>query len=380
MEHIPLVNLKVQFASIKEEIYEAIERVLEKQCFIMGDEVNLFEKEFADFCNAKYCVGLSSGTAALHLALIACGIGPGDEVITVPYTFISTTEAISYVGGKIVFVDIEPTTYTINVEKLEQAITDRTKAIIPVHLYGHPANMSRIMEIAKKYNLKVIEDAAQAHGAMLNGQPVGTFGDVGCFSFFPAKNLGAYGDAGAIITNNNNITEHINLLRNHGRSEKYEHRIEGFNHRLDALQAAILRVKLKYLKEWTYARRKQAMYYGELLKDLPLSMPSESPGYYHVYHLYVVRTQERDALRAALKEEGIETGIHYPVPLHLQPAYFHLDYSKGDFPIAEACACSVISLPLYPELSKKDQNKIVKVIQKFITEPVKMATVGGVTS
>lgn len=376
-QKIPLVDLKVQYISIRDEIQVAINKVLDSTCFVMGEEVALFEKEFAAFCGARYCVGVANGTAALHLALLACGIKPGDEVITTPYTFIATTEAISHVGAKVVFVDIEPTTYTIDVNKLEQAITSRTKAIIPVHLYGHPANMSCIMQIAAKYKLKVIEDAAQAHGAMFHGQSVSTFGDIGCFSFFPAKNLGAYGDAGAVVTNNDAIAKRICLLRNHGRAEKYEHEMEGFNYRLDTLQAAILRVKLKYLSQWTEARRKCAMYYEELLHNLPLVLPSEVQGCHHVYHLYVVRTPQRDTLRAVLRQQGIETGIHYPLPLHIQGAYHHLGYKEGDFPVAEVCARSVISLPLYPELSKAHQYEIMQAMRKVITDSETMSVAGG---
>ena len=365
---IPLVDLKEQYLTIKDEIHSAIDRVLNSTCFIMGEEVVSFEKEFAAFCNTRHCIGVSNGTAALHLALLACDIRPGDEVITVPFTFIATWEAISHTNARTVFVDIDPKTYTIDVDQLEQAITDRTKAIVPVHLYGHPANMNHIMEIAKKYNLKVIEDAAQAHGAMFQKQTVGTFGDIGCFSFFPAKNLGAYGDAGAVITNDDALAEKIRLLRDHGRTEKHLHKIEGFNQRLDAIQAAILKVKLKHLNEWTQARRRLAKSYGEMLSDLPLELPYEAPECYHVYHLYVVRTHKRNALQAAFRQKGIETGIHYLLPLHLQDACRYLCYKSGDFPVAEACANTVISLPLYPELSREHQDEIVREIKKPLQE------------
>ena len=377
---IQLIDLKAQYISIKDEINSAINRVLDSACFISGEEVSLFEKEFAGFCRARHCAGVSSGTAALHLALLGCEIGPGNEVITSPNTFIATCEAISHTGAKIVFVDIEPNTYTIDVEKLEQAITKQTKAIIPVHLYGHPANMPHILEIAKQYNLKVIEDAAQAHGAKVNGQMVGTFGDVGCFSFFPAKNLGSYGDAGGIITNNNEIAEHVFLLRNHGRASKFIHKIEGFNCRLDSLQASILRVKLKYLSKWTEIRRKLAANYSDFLKDLPVVLPYEALDCYHVYHLYVIRTCQRDKLRTSLKEQGIETGIHYPVPLHLQPAYKYLGYNRGDFPVTEKCADEIISLPLYPELSKVNQEKVMREIKNILVEKEKTVLAGGIVN
>lgn len=377
---IPLVDLKAQYLSIKDEIHAAINKVFNSSSFIMGEEVSRFEKEYAAFCTARYCIGVASGTAALHLALLALDIGPGDEVITTPFTFIATTEAISYTGAKIVFVDIEPTTYTIDVDKLEQAISHRTKAIIPVHLYGHPANMIRIMEIARKYKLKVIEDTAQAHGAKLNGQFVGTFGDIGCFSFFPAKNLGAYGDAGAVITNNEDLAKRISILRDHGRTTKYEHEIEGFNYRLDSIQAAILKVKLKYLPQWTEARRQRANHYRKLLNDLPIYLPTESKGCYHVYHLYVVRTTERETLRTTLKQCGIKTGIHYPLPLYLQVAYRHLGYHKGDFLVSEDCARNVISLPLYPELNELHQQEIARVIGEVLSKYSAKIAVGGIVS
>lgn len=372
---IPLIDLKSQYNAIKHEVRSSIDRVLDSACYIKGEEVNCFEKEFASFCGAKHCVGVASGTAALHLALLACGVQPGDEVITVPYTFVATVEAVSYVGAKPVFVDIEPITYAMDVNKLEQAITKRTKAIIPVHLYGHPANMNKLIEVAKKYKLKVIEDAAQAHGAMIAGKKVGTFGDVGCFSFYPAKNLGAYGDGGAIVTNDDYIDNQIRLLSDHGRTDKYSHLVQGFNYRLDAIQAAILRVKLKYLQEWTEQRRKKANRYNELLFDLPIILPKEENGYYHVYHLYVIRTPKRDALRDFLSKESIDSGIHYPIPLHLQEACKHLGYKSGDFPKSEECAKEVISLPLYPELKEGEQNKIANVIKNVLAKLTEKAVV-----
>lgn len=374
---IPLLDLKEQYKDIKSEIQLAINRVLDSGYFIMGEEVSSFEKEFAAYCGARYCVSLASGTAALHLALLACDIKPGDEVITVPFTFIATCETISHVGAKIVFADIDPETYTINGDRLKTLITDRTKAIIPVHLYGHPADMSSIMKIAAKHKLRVVEDACQAHGAMIDGKKVGTIGDVGCFSFFPAKNLGAYGDAGGIVTNDETIAKRISLLRDHGRTSKYLHETEGYNYRLDAIQAAILRVKLKYLPKWIEARRERAKLYNSLLRDLPLKLPVEAKGCYHSYHLYVVQTPSRDLLRDELFKSGIETGLHYSVPLHLQGAYSHLGCKKGDFPVTEACADKVISLPLYPELSEVSQRKVAQEIQKVIAKPGKKSPVGG---
>jgi len=319
---IPFVDLKAQYDSIKEEIDEAIQNVINNTSFIMGEELKKFEKEFASFCNTKYAIGVANGSDALILALKACGIGEGDEVITVPHTFISTAEAISNVGGKVVFIDIEPKTYTMDVSKIEEKINKKTKAIIPVHLYGQPADMDPIIELAKKYNLKVIEDAAQAHGAEYKGEKVGSIGDVACFSFYPGKNLGAYGDAGIVVTDNEEIAEKVKLLRNHGRiTKKYEHEIEGYSSRLDNLQAAILRIKLTYLNEWNDRRRNNAKKYNKLLSNIGgIITPYEADYAKHVYHLYVIRVvkEGRDKLREELKSKGIATGIHYPIPLHLQ--------------------------------------------------------------
>lgn len=361
---IPFVDLKAQYDSIKDEIDEAIQNVLNNTSFIMGEELKKFEEEFAKFCDVKYAIGVANGSDALILALRACGIGEGDEVITVPHTFISTTEAISNVGGKIVFVDINPKTYIIDVSKMEEKINERTKAIIPVHLYGQPADMDHIIELAKKYNLKVIEDAAQAHGAEYKGEKVGSIGDVACFSFYPGKNLGAYGDAGMVVTNNEEIAEKIKLLRNHGRiTKKYEHYIEGCSSRLDNLQAAILRVKLRYLYKWNKSRRRNAKKYNELLKNIGgIITPYEAEYAKHVYHLYVIRTENRDKLREELKSEGVVTGIHYPIPLHLQPAYNYLGYKRGDFPVTEEASQKILSLPMFAELSNEDINKICSLI------------------
>ena len=361
---IPLVDLKAQYDSIKNEIDEAIQNVLNNTSFIMGEELKKFEEEFSKFCDVKYAIGVANGSDALILALRACGIGEGDEVITVPHTFISTTEAITHVGGKIIFVDIDSKTYTIDVSKIEEKINDRTKAIIPVHLYGQPADMDPIIRIAKKYNLKIIEDAAQAHGAEYKGKKVGSIGDVACFSFYPGKNLGAYGDAGMVVTNNEEIAEKIKLLRNHGRIiKKYEHEVEGYSSRLDNLQAAILMVKLRYLNKWNDMRRRNAKKYNELLNNIgEIIIPYEADYAKHVYHLYVIRTEGRDKLREELKQKGVATGIHYPIPLHLQPAYSYLGYNKGDFPISEECSQKILSLPMYAELSKEDINKIYYLI------------------
>ena len=387
---IPLVDLKSQYEEIKDEIQEAINRVLDSSAFILGEEVAKFEEEFAKFCNTKYAIGTSSGTSALHLALLSLGIGEGDEVITTPYTFTATVETIIHCGARPIFVDINPRNYNIDVQKLEEFIkrrcrfnsktgqlvnrptgqrtngpTDqRVKAIIPIHLYGQPADLDPILKLAKKYNLKVIEDAAQAHGAEYKGRKVGSIGDIGCFSFYPGKNLGAYGDGGMVVTNDEEIADKIRCLRDHGRKEKYEHFMIGYNYRLDALQAAILKIKLKYLNEWNEKRRKNASIYNELLKDLDIVIPYEEEYVKHVYHLYVIRTKERDEVYKFLQKKGIACGIHYPLPLHLQKAYRYLGYKEGDFPVAEECAREVISLPIYPELKREEIEYIVKTLKK----------------
>ncbi len=332
----------------------------------MGEELERFEEEFALFCNTKYAIGVANGSDALILALKVCGISGEDEVITVPHTFIATAEAISNVGGKVVFVDINLRTYIIDVSKIEEKINEKTKAIIPVHLYGQPADMDPIMELAKKYNLKVIEDAAQAHGAEYKGKKVGSIGDVACFSFYPGKNLGAYGDAGMITTNSEEIAKRVKLLRNHGSIKKYEHKIEGYSSRLDNLQAAILRVKLRHLNKWNDLRRRNAKKYNELLNNIDnIIVPYEADYAKHVYHLYVIRTENRDKLREELKSNNITTGIHYPIPLHLQPAYNYLGYKEGDFPVTEKASQEILSLPMFAELSEKQIMEICYWVKSF---------------
>jgi dTDP-4-amino-4,6-dideoxygalactose transaminase len=363
---IPLVDLKAQYAAIKSEIDAAIQRVLSRTNFILGEEVASFEKEFAAFCQADYCVGVGSGTAALHLALLACGVGPGDEVITTPHTFIATTEAISQAGARPVFVDIGPNGYNLDPTRVEAAITPKTKAILPVHLYGQPADMQSILAIAQQHKLKVIEDAAQAHGAEYRSRRVGTWGDVACFSFYPGKNLGAFGDGGAVVTNDVETADKVRLLRNHGRREKYEHLVEGYGERLDAIQAAILRAKLPHLDKWNQRRRDHAKHYCQLLLGLPIILPSELSDTRPVYHLFVVRTSRRDEIQRHLKTRGIEAGIHYPIPLHLQPAYRRLGHREGDFPHTEQVAREVLSLPMYPELSNEQITQVVKAIVEVL--------------
>jgi dTDP-4-amino-4,6-dideoxygalactose transaminase len=349
---IPLVDLKAQYAGIKTEVNDAIHRVLDETDFIGGAAVREFETAFASYCGTRAAVGLANGTDALQLALMACGIGSGDEVITAVNTFIATSEAISAAGARPVFVDNDPRTYTIDVLKIEEKITPRTKAIIPVHLYGQPAAMDIVNEIASRHNLVVIEDAAQAHGARYKVKTVGNLGRVACFSFYPGKNLGAYGDAGAIATNDEALGNKIRMLANHGRLKKYEHQMEGYNSRLDTLQAAVLLVKLRHLKEWTEKRQRHASRFTQLLSaGRGIVTPITNPDATHVFHLYVVRVKHRERVQQILKEAGIASGIHYPIPLHRQPAYRSLGLPAGSFPIAEQYAGELLSLPMYPELT-----------------------------
>lgn len=367
MNNIPFIDLKAQYNSIREEIDAAIKNILDNTSFIMGENVKNFENEFASYCNSKKCIGVSSGTSALLVALRAAGIKQGDEVITTTHTFIATAEAATELNAKVKFVDIDEETYTIDANLIKKAITEKTKAIIPVHLYGQPADMDPITEIAEKHNLSVIEDCAQSHGAEYKGKKVPK--RIGCFSFYPGKNLGAYGDAGAIVTNDDEIAEKAAMIRDHGRKdgEKYTHTISGFNHRLDALQAAILSVKLKYLDKWIEKRRDNAKAYNNLLNDI-VTTPKEAEYAKHVYHLYVIRVKNRDELQTFLKEKGISTGIHYPTPLHLQPAYQNL--KEGNFTIAENISKEVLSLPMFPELSQKQIEYINKTIREGLKDVI----------
>jgi dTDP-4-amino-4,6-dideoxygalactose transaminase len=364
---IPLVDLQAQYAAIKPEIDAALQGVIEKCAFIMGEPVKSFEAAFAEYCRAQYCIGASSGTTALHLALVVWGIGPGDEVITAPNSFIATAEAISHCGAKPVFADIEPETYTLDPATVAKAVTPRTKAIIPVHLYGHPADMDPINDIARTHNLKVLEDAAQARGAEYKGRRSGTLGDAAAFSFFPGKNLGAYGDGGALVTNDEKIAARARLLANHGREAKYEHKLVGFNYRLDALQAAVLSVKLKHLEAWTERRRQLAAYYDKLLTEAGIAPPQQASWARHVYHLYVVRVKNRDKVMEKMQAGGVSCGVHYPLPLHLQPAYADLGYHQGDFPTTEAAAAEVLSLPIYPEMTEDLVNTVVDLLRQNLS-------------
>lgn len=362
---INFVDIQKQYQNYKEEIDEAIHGVLNKSNYILGDEVEKFEEEFANYCETKYCIGVASGTDALFLSLKTLGIGPGDEVITVPNTFIATVLAISMVGAKPVFTEMDSETYNIDVSKIEEKITSKTKAILPVHLYGQPADIDPILEIAKKYNLFVIEDACQSHGAKYKGRRAGSLGDVAAFSFYPGKNLGAYGDGGAITINNEDLAEKIKILRNYGQKVKYHHLIKGFNSRLDTIQAAILRVKLKYLDEWNQKRRENAQKYNQLLSDLDIVLPKELENTESVYHLYVIQTEKRDKLLEYLTEKEISVGIHYPIPIHLQPAYKDLDYKEGDFPVTEEYCKKIVSLPMFPELTTENIKYICEQIKRF---------------
>jgi len=355
---IPYADLQSQYRAIKPEIDAAIQRVLDSAQFILGDEVTAFEREFAAFSGTRECVALNSGTSALHLALLAAGVGPGDEVITVPFTFVATAAAILYAGAKPVFVDIEPVSYCMDPAALERAITPRTKAIMPVHLYGHPADMDPILEVAARHGLTVIEDAAQAHGAHYKGRPCGSMGAIAGFSFYPGKNLGAYGEGGAAVTNSPGSAKTMRLLRSWGEETRYEHTLKGFNYRMDGIQGAILRVKLRHVDAWTEARRARAAEYRAIFRGSDVHVPVEQPGCRHVYHVYAVRLRNRDATRAHLQQAGIQTGVHYPIPIHLQPAYSDLGYVRGDFPVAERVAAEVLSLPMFPEMTTAQVEQV----------------------
>lgn len=366
---VDFCELGLQHKKIKKEIIAAVNRVLDRSDFILGEDVRLFEQEFANFCNNRYAIGVSSGTAALFLALKSLEVGSGDEVIVPGFTYIATALAVSYTQAKPVFVDIEEDNYNIDPQKIQRAITKRTKAIIPVHLYGQPANMPEIIKIAKKHNLKIIEDAAQAHGARIRMsrskiQKVGALGDAGCFSFYPTKNLGALGDGGMITTNNEKIYKKLLLLRDYGRVSRYEHALIGYNSRLDTLQAAVLRIKLKKLPIYNELRKKAAKIYTDFLKGTPgVITPSQSAFAEHIYHVYAIRAKKRNDLMQEFKKLGISAIIHYPIPLHLQKAYKDLGYKQGDFPVSEKVSQEILSLPIFPFISEKQI--------KFISDTIK---------
>jgi dTDP-4-amino-4,6-dideoxygalactose transaminase len=364
--NVPFVDLGAQYRTIATEVNQAISKVIEQTDFILGREVHLFEEEFAAFCDAPYAIGVDSGTSALELALRAFDIGTGDEVITAANSFIASALGISHAGATPVLVDVDPYTYTLDVKAIERAITRRTKAIIPVHLYGHPAHMDPIRRLADQHRLVVIEDACQAHGARYQGKRVGSLGHAAAFSFYPGKNLGAYGDGGIVVTNDRKVAKRLEMLRNYGQKEKYQHLFRGYNRRLDTMQAAILRVKLKYLEKWNAARRWNANLYQKHLEGSGIVLPGEAGGAEAVWHLYVVRTERRDALKEHLAGQGIQVGVHYPVPIHLQPAYEDLGHKLGDFPVAEAYADRILSLPMYAELNSGQVERVSSAISEFL--------------
>jgi len=348
---IPFLDLKAQYQSIKGEIDAAVLGVLASGQYILGEEVARLEQEFADYCNVTHAIAVNTGTSALHLSLLAAGVGPGDEVITVPFTFVATVSAICYAGARPVFVDVEPVTLTMDPAQLEAKITPRTKAIVPVHLYGQMADMDAIKAIADHYRIPVIEDACQAHGAQYKGARAGSIGTSGCFSFYPGKNLGACGEGGIVVTNSDDQAKTMRMLRDWGQEQRYHHLLKGFNYRMDAIQGAILRIKLRHLEAWTEARRAHGRRYSSLLGgSADLKTPVEITDRRHVYHVYAIRSRNRDALQRVLSAEGIQSGLHYPIPVHLQKAHADLGYQAGDFPISEAAAREVLSLPIYPEM------------------------------
>jgi len=365
--NIPFVDLKAQYLSISKEIQAALADVIQNTAFIGGKHVKEFEANFAAFCRAKHCVGVGNGTDALFLALKALGIGEGDEVIVPANTFVATSEAVTLTGARAVFVDCDPHTYNIDVTKISEKLSGRTRALIPVHLYGQPADMKSVCRIARDSGLKIIQDCAQAHGAEIDGTPLAAFGDVLCYSFYPGKNLGAYGDAGAVVTDDEGLANRVRMLANHGRLSKYDHEIEGVNSRLDGIQGAILNVKLKYLSLWTEARRQNAARYHELLQDMPFVVtPEVTPGAKHVYHLYVIRTKNRENLQAFLRERGIATGVHYPIALPNLQAYKYLGHSPGDFSVASAYQNEILSLPMYPELTNEMISYVAEAIRTWL--------------
>jgi dTDP-4-amino-4,6-dideoxygalactose transaminase len=361
---IPLVDLRAQYLDIKSDIDAAVLRVLDSAQFVLGPEVEAFEREFAAASGACEGIAVNTGTSALHLALLAAGVRPGDEVITVPFTFVATVAAIGYIGARAVFVDIDPATFTIDVAQIEQAITSRTKAIVPVHLYGQPADMDPIVAIARRHGLVVIEDACQAHAAAYKGRPVGSLGDAACFSFYPGKNLGAYGEGGMVVSSSASFARELRMLRDWGAEKKYHHVLKGFNYRMDGIQGAILRVKLRHLERWTEARRSHARDYAQLLADSGVALPQEASYARHVFHVYAVRTDDRQALQRTLQANGVGSGIHYPIPVHLQPAYSDLGYTAGAFPESERAADEVLSLPMYPELSRTKLELVAAAIRQ----------------
>jgi len=367
MNKVPYLDLHAQYCTIREEVLAALEAVCESARFAQGPITAEFENIFAAYCGVKHCVSVNSGTSALHLAMLCLNVGPGDEVITVPMTFIATTWAVSYTGARPVFVDIDPERRTLDAEKLEAAITRRTKAILPVHLYGQPADMEPILRIADHHGIPVVEDAAQAHGALYQGKRVGQFGVMSCFSFYPGKNLGAYGEGGALVTNEDQLAARARALRDHGQSRRYYHDEIAYNYRMDSFQAAILNIKLRQLDKWNTARSRQARAYSKLLNGLPIGLPRRFDDSEAVWHCYVIECERREEVMSYLKGEGIETGIHYPVPVHLQRAYASLGHCPGDFPISEEFSRRCLSLPIYPEMTNAQVHAVAQALRDAVS-------------
>ncbi|MBI3881375.1 MAG: DegT/DnrJ/EryC1/StrS family aminotransferase [Verrucomicrobia bacterium] len=362
---VPYIDLAAQIRPIRAEVDAAIARAIDHTTFCLGPDVAEFEKNFAAYCGAKHCLAMNSGTSALHIAMRLLNVGPGDEVITTPYTFVATSWAISYVGARPVYVDIDEATFNLDPRLVERAITPRTKAVLPVHLYGHPFDVDSLAVICRKHNLPLVEDAAQAHGATYHGKVVGTFGDISCFSFYPAKNLGAFGEGGALVTNNDEFAARARSLREHGSRVRYHHDEVGYNYRMEGLQGAVLGVELKHLPAWIAARRRLAQRYHELLADTPLVLPREADYAQSAWHLYTVRHPRRDELKKHLDEHGVGNAIHYPLPLHLQKCYADLGYKAGDFPVAERACREVLCLPFFPALTEAHQQRVAEVVRQF---------------
>jgi dTDP-4-amino-4,6-dideoxygalactose transaminase len=363
---LPVVDLRAQYAPLRDEISAALQEVADSMLYVLGPKVEQFEKEFAAYVGAKHCVCVNSGTSALHLALISADVGPGDEVITVPMTFVATSWAVSYVGAQPVFVDVDPVTYTMDVNQVEKQITRKTKALLPVHLYGQPCDLDPLREISERHGIPLIEDAAQSHGATYKGKSAGTFGQSGCFSFYPGKNLGAYGEGGAVVTNDDGVASRLRALRNHAQTQRYHHDEVGFNYRMDAFQGAVLSIKLRHLENWTEARRSLATRYKERLVDLPIQLPAEDPERRHVWHLFVILHPERDRIQKELRARNIDSSLHYPIPVHLQKAYRHLRYRTGDFPVSERIAEECLSLPLFSEMTLEQQDRVIDALHDIL--------------
>ncbi len=365
IQSVPYLDLPAQMRPIRKEIDAAIGRTLDNCSFCLGPDVTQFEKDFARYCGAEHCVAFNSGTSALHVAMLLLDVGDGDEVITTPCTFVATSWAISYVNARPVYVDIDDATFNLDPKAVERAITPRTKAILPVHLYGHPVDLEPLLKLCQIHNLPLVEDACQAHGARYRGKVVGTFGSISCFSFYPGKNLGAYGEGGALVTNNAAFAARARALREHGSTQRYYHDEVGFNYRMEGIQGAVLGVKLKYLDDWTRERGRVAHRYHELLADTPLQLPREAAYAQSAYHLYVVRHPQREALKKHLEANKVGSALHYPLPLHLQKCYAHLGHKPGSFPIAEKAARECLSLPIYPEMTSAQIERVADVIKEF---------------